>query len=242
MNSRLGLFSVVLSYAILISACTSTTTKAPTVIEKKDTVFTPITTVPKATKIKKEPEVPRKDTINDANVVPFLTDYGKRNKESVVLIETRLGNITVQLFKDTPLHRASFVFLIKQGYFNTTCFHRIVKDFIVQGGNSDKLITRDYRIRYKNYLIPPEFRPHRTHNYGVLSAARLWENNPKKQSSPFEFYFIQDKRGSHHLDGEHTVFGKIISGFDTLEKIAKLETDVKEWPIFDVCMKTSLLR
>lgn len=210
-------------------------TPVDSLVPKKVVVKDTISVVPKK-------KIIRKDTINNVNTVEFLRAYGKQHKETVVLFKTRLGTITVELFEDTPLHRASFVFLVKQGYFNTTCFHRIVKGFIVQGGNSDKLITRDYRVRYKSYLIPPEFRKNRTHVYGALSAARLWEDNPKKKSSPFEFYFIQDKKGSHHLDGEHTVFGKITSGFDTLEKLAQLEIDVKEWPIYDVCMEVTLLR
>ncbi len=194
--------------------------------------------------VKKEVELIKEkelDTINKNNVVPFLTAYGKQNRETIVLFETRLGNIKIRLYKDTPLHRASFIFLTKTGYFNTTAFHRIVPDFIVQGGNSDLPITRKKRIKY-DYRIPAEMKPHRKHKYGALAAARQWENNPKKISSPFEFYMIQDKRGSHHLDGEHTIFGEIIEGLSTMEKIAKLKTDKKEWPLVDVFIKASVLR
>ena len=73
------------------------------------------------------------DTINKTNVIPFLKAYGNLNKESIVLFKTRLGSIKIKLYPDTPLHRASFIFLTKTGYFNTTAFHRIVPDFIVQG-------------------------------------------------------------------------------------------------------------
>ena len=181
------------------------------------------------------------DTINKTNAVSFLRAYGKLNKESIILFKTRLGDIKIKLYKETPLHRASFVFLTKTGYFNTTSFHRIVPDFIVQGGNSDHPMTRKLRIRY-NYRIPAEIKSHRKHKYGALAAARQWENNPNKTSSPFEFYMIQDKRGSHHLDGEHTIFGEIIEGFDTMEKIAKLETDKKEWPLKEVFIKAIVLK
>lgn len=158
-----------------------------------------------------------------------------------MLFETRLGNIKIRLYKDTPLHRASFIFLTKTGYFSTTCFHRIVPGFIVQGGNSDHPITRKKRIKY-NYRIPAEMKSYHKHKYGSLAAARQWENNPKKISSPFEFYMIQDKRGSHHLDGEHTIFGEIIEGISTMEKIAKLETDNKEWPLEEVFIKATVIR
>ncbi len=181
------------------------------------------------------------DTINKTNAVSFLRAYGKLNKESIILFKTRLGDIKIKLYKETPLHRSSFVFLTKTGYFNTTSFHRIVPDFIVQGGNSDHPITRKLRIRY-NYRIPAEIKPYRKHKYGALAAARQWENNPKKLSSPFEFYMIQDKRGSHHLDGEHTIFGEIIEGFTTMEKIAKLETDKKEWPLEEVFISAEVIK
>jgi peptidylprolyl isomerase len=181
------------------------------------------------------------DTINKTNAVSFLRAYGKLNKESIILFKTRLGDIKIKLYKETPLHRASFVFLTKTGYFNTTSFHRIVPDFIVQGGNSDHPITRKLRMKY-NYRIPAEIKPYRKHKYGALAAARQWENNPKKLSSPFEFYMIQDKRGSHHLDGEHTIFGEIIEGFTTMEKIAKLETDKKEWPLEEVFISADVIK
>tara|TARA_R110002073_G_scaffold72537_1_gene177749 strand:+ start:789375 stop:790076 length:702 start_codon:yes stop_codon:yes gene_type:complete len=181
------------------------------------------------------------DTINRENTVAFLTAYGKENPETIVLFETRLGNIKIKLYSDTPLHRASFIFLTKVGYFSTTCVHRIVEYFVVQGGNSEHPKTRRYRSKYQSYTIPAEFRSHRKHNYGALAAARDWDNNPTKRSTPFEFYFMQDENGGHHLDGEHTVFGEIIDGFDTLEKIAKEKVGNDEWPIIDVCFKATVL-
>ena len=181
------------------------------------------------------------DTINKTNAVSFLKAYGKLNKESIILLKTRLGDIKIKLYKETPLHRSSFIFLTKTGYFNTTSFHRIVPGFIVQGGNSDHPITRKLRMKY-NYRIPAEIKPYRKHKYGALAAARQWENNPKKISSPFEFYMIQDKRGSHHLDGEHTIFGEIIEGFTTMEKIAALKTDKKEWPLEEVFISAEVIK
>ena len=181
------------------------------------------------------------DTINKTNVISFLKAFGKLNKESIILFKTRLGDIKIKLYKETPLHRSSFLFLTKTGYFNTTSFHRIVPDFIVQGGNSDHPMTRKLRIKY-NYRIPAEIKPYRKHKYGALASARQWENNPKKLSSPFEFYMIQDKRGSHHLDGEHTIFGEITEGFTTMEKIAKLETDKKEWPLEEVFISAEVIK
>jgi len=186
------------------------------------------------------PDTP-KDSINKKNAVPFLTQYGKENKESKVLIKTRLGNIKIQLFEDTPLHRASFIFLTKMGYFDTTCFYRVVPDFIIQGGESERLDTQRYKARYQRYKIPPEFRKQRRHQYGAIAMAREWENNPRKYSTAFEFYIIQNRKGAHHLDNEHTVIGQVISGFDTIDKIVNLKAGNDEWPLDDVFMKIEVI-
>ena len=125
------------------------------------------------------------DSINSANAVAFLEKYGKLNPETELVIRTRLGNIGIRLYEDTPLHRASFVFLTKVGYFDTTCFYRVVPDFIIQGGESERLDTQRYKARYMRYKIPPEFRPDRRHKYGAVALARDWVNNPQKKSTAF---------------------------------------------------------
>ncbi|MFY0604853.1 MAG: peptidylprolyl isomerase [Flavobacteriaceae bacterium] len=231
MNNLFRIFIVFIFSLCVIISCKEETSKP----KNRVTIQKPIE---KSRVIKKKKKT---NIITNKNAVVFFTEYGKKNLETVVLFETRLGNIKIKLYEDTPMHRASFIFLIKSGYFSTTCFHRIVPGFIIQGGNSDSPITRKYRIDY-NYTLASEMKPHRRHKYGALAAAREWENNPKKRSTPYEFYMIQDKRGSHHLEGEHTVFGEIIEGFSTMEKISKLKTDVKEWPIKEVFIKASVIR
>ncbi len=226
---------ILLFFILFFTSCKNTPTPSTNeVIEQNSAIKVPVKTV----KTKNTRDL---DTINRRNTVAFLTAYGKENPETVILIETRLGNIKIRLYRNTPLHRASFIFLTKTGYFSTTCVHRIVEDFVVQGGNSEDPKTRRYRSKYKSYSVPSEFRKNRKHKYGALAAARDWDNNPNKRSTPFEFYFIQDKNGGFHLDGEHTVFGEITSGFDTLEKIAKLKVGNDEWPIIDVCFKFTIL-
>ena len=181
------------------------------------------------------------DSINKKNAVVFLSKYGEANKETKVLIKTRLGNIKIQLFEDTPLHRASFIFLTKMGYFDTTCFYRVVPDFIIQGGESERLDTQRYKARYERYKIPPEFKEKRRHTYGAIAMARDWENNPRKYSTAFEFYIVQNRKGAHHLDGEHTVIGQVISGFETIDKIVNLEAGSDDWPLDDVFMKIEVI-
>jgi len=181
------------------------------------------------------------DSINHKNAIDFLIKYGELNKETKVLLKTRLGNITIRLYKNTELHRASFIFLTKAGYFDTTCFYRVVPNFIIQGGNSENLNTLVNRNKYENYRVPAELHNNNKHKYGAVAAARDWENNPAKKSIPFEFYIVQNKKGAHHIDGEHTVFGEVISGFDVIDKIAALKAGGDEWPLNDVFMKVEVI-
>ena len=181
------------------------------------------------------------DSLNKHNVTTFLTAYGEKNKETKILIRTDYGNIKIRLFKDTPLHRANFIFLTKIKYFDTTVFYRVAKNFVLQGGNSDNFQTVKDRYKYGNYKLPTEFRKNRKHKYGALAAARDWKKNPEKLSSPFEFYIVQNRKGAHHLNNEHTVFGEVISGFDTMDKIAKIKVGEDEWPEEDVNMKVEIL-
>ena len=181
------------------------------------------------------------DSLNRRNTNAFLTEFGKQNKETLVLIKTDFGDIKIRLYEDVPIHRANFIFLTKIGYFNTTVFYRVAKNFVIQGGNSDEMYTQKERRKYGNYLLKPEFRKKRTHKYGAIAAARQWEHNPNKLSSPFEFYIVQKRNGAHHLDNEHTVFGEVISGFDTMEKISRVKVGVDEWPVDDVKMKIKIL-
>lgn len=182
------------------------------------------------------------DSIDNKNTVAFLEKYGSLNSETELVIKTRLGDIGLRLYEDTPLHRASFVFLAKVGYFDTTCFYRVVPEFIIQGGESERLDTQRYKARYMRYKIPPEFRENRKHKYGAIALARDWVNNPQKKSTAFEFYIVQNRKGAHHLDGEHTVFGEVIYGFETIDKIVNLEAGSDEWPLNDVFMKIAVVK
>lgn len=181
------------------------------------------------------------DSITTENAVEFFTSYGKTHPQTKVKIETRLGTITVKLYKDTPIHRASFIYLADKGYFDSTCFYRVVPDFIVQGGSSDNLVTPAYKEQLHDYRIPAEFRKNRSHKRGCIAAARDWTNNPTKESTPFEFYFIQATKDQSHLNFEHTVFGEIIDGIEVIDKITLEAIDRYEWPEKEIPMKITVL-
>jgi peptidylprolyl isomerase len=190
--------------------------------------------------IAKNNEYPK---INQKNVVSFLTEYGKENPETRVKITTHLGDIYIELFRDTPLHRANFIYLVKQGYFDDTFFHRVVPDFIIQGGNSDNRDTPRKRMAIgSNYLLPSEVIPGRNHQYGTVSGAKEYRENPDKKTFPFEFFiFLGPIKHTKHLNGNYTIFGRVYKGMDVVEKIANLPADKGEWPIDNVYLKVEVI-
>ncbi|MEM7085785.1 MAG: peptidylprolyl isomerase [Bacteroidota bacterium] len=181
--------------------------------------------------------------ITDENVVEFLTQYGKDNPETKVRITTQHGAIEMQLFEDTPLHRANFIYLIKQRYFENTFFHRIAPGFIIQGGNSDLPSTPKKRAQLgKDYRLPAEITSKSVHRYGSLCGAKEYRKNPDKKSEPFEFYiFIGEPRQANHLNGDYTIFGKVTKGMNIVEKIANLPADEGEWPKQNVYLSAEVL-
>lgn len=179
--------------------------------------------------------------VGQKQLIPFLKDYGKANPETHVRISTKYGDIEVKLFKDTPLHRANFIRLVKLGYFNTTYFHRVDEDFVIQGGNSDDDKTTRMRRAIGSYLIPKEFNKKHLHDRGAFSAAKYSKQNVSKASSPYEFFIVLGKNGAHHLDFDHTVFGQVIKGMDVVEKISEVKTDSREWPLNNIYIKAKVL-
>ncbi|WP_029036601.1 peptidylprolyl isomerase [Salinimicrobium xinjiangense] len=167
-------------------------------------------------------------------LIPFYTEYARKNRANKVRIKTRFGNIDVELFYDTPLHRANFLYMVEQDYFENTFFHRVSEGFVIQGGNSDNPDTNRKRHRIGDFLIPSEFDAGHRHVRGALAAAKYVEQNVSKASSPYEFYIVQDPDGAHHLNNDHTVFGRVISGMDVVDEINKVETDQSEWPLTNI--------
>ena len=180
--------------------------------------------------------------LNDKNAIPFFFNYEKENKENQVRIVTDYGNIDIQLYKDTPYHRANFIFLTKKKYFDGEYFHRVVKDFIIQGGNSDNRSTSKKRRAIGKYLLPPDTKKGHKHHRGVVSMPSSEIENPYKLASPYEFFIVQKKDGAYHLDGDYTAFGKVINGMSVVDKIANLKTDKREWPIENVRFKTVIIK
>ncbi|SDG83772.1 Peptidyl-prolyl cis-trans isomerase (rotamase)-cyclophilin family [Psychroflexus sediminis] len=180
--------------------------------------------------------------VEQEELIPFLKAYGENNPETIVDVETEFGTFTIELFPEPILHRANFLRLAKLGYFDTSVFHRVDSDFVVQGGNSDRMATHQFRRAVGDYLIPNESISKYPHDYGMVSAAKYAEQNVSNASSPFEFFVVTKPDGAYHLDGKHTVFGRIIDGMEVIEKIDDLETDDSEWPLKNVGMDMKVVR
>ena len=196
----------------------------------------------KIEKIIEEPKfVEKKFIINDENAIPFLHEYGMNNEEKNVRIITNYGNIEIELFEETPYHRANFIFLTKEKYFDGTYFHRVVRDFIIQGGNSDSYDVSKRRQKIGRYLLPPDTKKGFKHHRGILSVPSSDIDNPYKLASPYEFFIVVDRNGAYHLDKNYTPFGKVVKGMDVVDKISDLETDKREWPIDNVKIKVEII-
>ena len=180
--------------------------------------------------------------LNDENAIPFFFEYAKNNKENKVRIITKYGNIDILLYENTPYHRANFVYLTKLKYFDGTIFHRVVPNFIIQGGNSDSRKKMKKRYEIGRYLLPPDTKKGNSHHRGVVSMPSSEINNPHKLASPYEFFIVQQYPGAYHLDGSYTAFGEVIEGIDVVDQINKLEIDKREMPISNVYMKIEILK
>ena len=191
----------------------------------------------KSEKIKQEDLNKNKEVsfkLNDNNVIEFLFEYEKNNKENKVRIYTTEGNIDILLFSNTPYHRANFIYLTKKNYFSETQFYRVIDNFVIQAGNSDDTKISMKRNKIGKYLLPNDFNKGYTHDRGVVSMPSSDIDNPYKLASPFEFFIVQKKDGAKHLDGEYTIFGKVISGMEVVDRIASSPTDNIDWPLNNI--------
>lgn len=167
------------------------------------------------------------------------------DKELIVEITTEFGKMYAWLYKDTPLHRKNFLKLADSGFYNNTTFHRVVTNFVIQGGDpnsKDNDPTNDGQGG-PGYLIPAEILPHHKHVYGALAAARMGDNvNPARSSSGSQFYIVVSKNGTSFLDGSYTVFGHIFSGMNVAETIVAQPKGPGDRPQKDIKMQVKVIK
>ena len=123
--------------------------------------------------------------------------FAQSKEEQIILITTTYGDITIKLFKETPLHTKNFVKLVKKGYFNETLFHRVISNFMIQGGDPDSKKAQPAQLLGDGgpkYTIPFEYVPAYFHKRGMVAAAREGdEENPSRASSASQFYIVVGK-------------------------------------------------
>ncbi len=136
----------------------------------------------------------------------------EEGKTYTAIIHTSKGDITCQLnAAEAPLSTTNFIQLAQGGFYNGLSFHRVVPNFVVQGGDPEGTGRGG-----PGYTLPAEIKL--PHQQGALAWARLSDNvNPKKRSSGSQFYITLEK--IPYLDGEYTVFGQTIQGMDVVKKI-----------------------
>jgi len=223
--------------------------------------------VEEKTIIKKEKRLKKPNT---ENVKQFFLEYAENNPSSTVRLKTRLGDIDIKLYDDTPIHKGNFLYNINEELYHQTIFYRVVPDFMIQGGNSDNDQTLEKREKEAAYYIPNECKLEHIHKRGAVSMAMSYDDNPEKKSAQYSYYIVlgtplneggldaveeeygieisENSReiyssigGTPHLDGVHTVFGEVIKGLDIVEAISNEKRDSGDWPINDVVIECEVL-
>ncbi len=194
----------------------------------------------------------------------------KSKKDYLVTITTEFGVMHAILHDQTPRHKANFIALADTGFYNGTLFHRIIENFMIQGGDPQSKKARAGQALGEGdvgYQVPAEFDEKLFHKKGVLAAAR--DNNPTKASSGCQFYVVQGKKfsddelavqekraarpltdaqkqvyktlgGTPHLDGSYTVFGQVVKGLEVLDTIARQPRDNRDRPQKDIPMQVKV--
>jgi len=220
-------------------------------------------TVGKPADSKTQPTV--KDKPKDTLPPPKTT--GTRIK-----ITTDSGIIIISLYDKTPLHRDNFIKLVKNHFYDSLLFHRVIEGFMIQGGDPESKNALPGQVLGKGdvgYTIPAEFDSTLFHKKGALAAARTL--NAEKASSGCQFYLVQGKKmtdqelsaienqkglyfspskrkaytelgGTPRLDMDYTVFGEVETGMEVVERIARSQKNELNRPFTDIRMKMDLIK
>lgn len=199
-----------------------------------------------------------------------LIASAQRANAQFVKIETNLGTMIFKLSAETPKHTANFIKLAKKGYYNNYDFNRVIKGFVIQGGETDSAYAAMGKAGQVFKRIEPELNTSLFHQKGALAAGR--DNNKEKTSFEGQFYVVDGKKytdaqlddfekrvgkgfqfsadarkiykevgGTPSLDQNYTVFGQLVKGFDALDQIASTPKNKTDRPLVKVKIKVSVL-
>ena len=164
----------------------------------------------------------------------------KPEQEVVMVVETTMGTVEFKLYNETPLHRDNFLRLAEEHYFDSLLFHRVVDDFVIQGGDPNSKYAKPGEMLgdgEPDFRVPAEIRVDQgiTCVKGSILTAREGDDvNPQRESCASQYCFMM--RPCPHLDGAYTVFGEVTEGMDVLEAIQKVATDENDRPLEDIRM------
>ena len=172
---------------------------------------------------------------NSSDVVVFMGDKNKvEPSEMIATLKTNFGDIEVELFwDDSPKTVQNVIDLAKRGFYNDTKFHRVIKDFMIQGGdpNSKDDDWSNDGTGGPGYVFADEINDHKIVR-GILAMANSGPNTNGSQ------FFVVTAVATPWLDGKHTVFGKVIDGMDVVDKIENVQKNQADHPIEDVIINS----
>lgn len=151
-------------------------------------------------------------------------------------IRTRLGEILVYLYPETPNHKASFLRLAADRYWDSLTFNRVIPGFVAQGGCPDT----PEGFAGSPYNLAPEFNDSLRHVYGAFGAGR--DDNPKKLSAGCQFYIVANRAGLKRLDGNYVIYGQVIQGMDVVEAIVHEPRDSADAPLTPIPLTVDVVR
>ena len=195
-------------------------------------------------------------------ILPFQL-WAQKNKVEIV---TDSGKIVIMLYDNTPKNTENMLKLAREHYYDSTMFHRVIPQFMIQGGDSTSKHAKPGQplgMGGLGYTVPAEINDSNIHKKGALAVART--NTPDKSGSACQFYLVVGKKctdaeldnlaqrkgrhytpaqrelyktigGTPHLDGDYTVFGEVTEGLDVVDKIASMACDRSNRPIHDIRM------
>lgn len=170
-----------------------------------------------------------------AYFLPFVVQPEVEKTYPIGQIKVDSGEVLIWLYDETPVHKASFIKLANEGYWDTLTFNRVISNFVAQGGCPDTPAG----FSDSPYLLKPEFNSAIRHIYGAVGAGR--DNNPDKLSAGCQFYIVQNKNGLPRLDNNYTVFGQVFKGMELIDAIVAVKTDSTNTPLSPIRLDINVL-
>ncbi len=222
---------IIFSVMLLLTGCTAVEEQSISVVPEKSATNT-YEELSNNLQENTMPETNSDQILEPKNQPNLLGDYSK------AIFKTNLGDITVEFYNDdSPVTVNNFLYLASKGFYNGTLFHRVIKDFMIQGGDplSKTADTSRHGTGGPEYRFQDEFNSHPL----VEGSLAMANAGPGTNGSQF---FIVTAQSTPWLDGKHTNFGKVIDGMDIVKQIEAVQTGVADHPIIDIMINEIILQ